>query len=333
MNDALEKLARSLDKFNELFPSWESFAIYFAIALLGLETFICVRQWRLRTAFLTATGNNYPTRSDKLKGTAAYNLVHCMWSLGRVFYIYTFKGIPFLWNLAGKFQVAYLPAISPRANDFLQNLIFVLACGVAYLLLHAPDYSGQMLMKNENAIKNLRQRWTIKNFFKDISTGHTVYPVMILCLVEILAIKTFSARVTRILQLSAMVLQIIFVIFYPMLSQPKERDLVQLEDETLVASIIEIAETAKMKKLKGIYVSEGPLDDVEQGVQVFGWPRKNNIVIHRSILNEFTPEDVKALVTRALGGWQKNISFASFFCSNVSTHLHLLPGPTRRTTN
>ena len=78
-------------------------------------------------------------------------------------------------------------------------------------------------------------------------------------------------------------------------------------------------------KLKNIYIGSGPLPiNIEDGVQNFGWPRQNNLLIHESLIKRCTEEDIEALAAQQLGCWFYGNNIRAFFVSQVRPLAHVI---------
>jgi hypothetical protein len=298
---------------------WRRFAIYAAAIICIVEVCACVRQIRRRRSTVP---KNAPVKNDIVIGNAVYNFAHAANVFNRVWIVLIFELVPWLWISVGQLQTAFLPAMSTRMTDFTQCLLFFVACGLIYFPLHFLDAAQYFCFIGESFFKDTFRTFTPKQIIHNMANGRPVYIVLFLAILTTVVTKPFSARITPVILPAITTLQLLFIILYSLVSQPRQRTLTALEDEVLVEAMTELATAAKFP-LKNIYVSNAPLSDAdieEQGVYVCGWPRKTRIVVNKRMLSEFSPEDNLALLSRALGVWKASISLRSFYMSQVRLH-------------
>lgn len=288
---------------------WRSFSIYAAFFILLLELAINVRQWRLRTR----TSPPDVSRHDIVKGTVIYNILRSLFSYSRLLILVEFELVPWLWLSTSQLENEFMPVMSEGTADFYHCLFFFVLSAFFYFLLHLLDFAQFFCFKGENPFASLFKKWTPKQIIPDVAAGRSVYIVLYLTIIVTLIAKLFVARVTHVVLLTMTIYHVVFIILYPLLSQPKEASLTVLEDEVLDVAITELATTAKLP-LKNIYVSNAQLADenLESGIEICGWPRKNFIVVNKRILAEYTSEDILALLARELGFWKKGFPITSF---------------------
>lgn len=295
---------------------WKTFSIRSAYIILFIELYVCIRQWRLRTAKMP---KDAPAQNDIVRGRVAYNMFHSALSAGRVALIIGFELVPWLWISIGQLQDAFSPTMSERMADSVQCAGFFVACGLFYMLLHLLDFGLLFCFKGESGIKTLFHNWTPSNIVKSMASGRPVSIVLFLSMIITLITKLFAARTTPILRPILLTIQLLFIIFYPLVSQPHKSTLTPMEDEVLVEAMTELATTAKFP-LKSIWISDQVLSDAkleDEGVRVSGWPRKNHIVVNKRMLSEFSSEDTMALLAYALGAWKTSVHLRKFFIAQV----------------
>lgn len=296
---------------------WKKFSIRSAYIILFIELYVCIRQWRLRTAKLPKDAQ---VKHDIVRGRVAYSMFHSALSAGRVALIIGFELVPWLWISIGQLQNAFLPAMSERMTDLVQSAGFFVACGLFYMLLHLLDFGLLFCFKGESGIKTLSRNWKLTNIAKNLASGRPVSIVLFLCMITTLITKVFVARITPILLPTLAIIQLLFIIFYPLVSQPHKSTLTLMEDEVLVEAMTELATTAKFP-LKNIWISDKALSDanLEEGVSVCGWPKKNHIIVNKRMLSEFSSEDTMALLAYALGAWKTSVHIKKFFMAQVDS--------------
>jgi hypothetical protein len=178
-------------------------------------------------------------------------------------------------------------------------------------------------MKKENPLENFYRGWTLKRMAHDFTHGRPVYVVLFMMMIGTVAVKTFSARVTRHLLVASLVFQALFIILHIRNSRPRMFDHILLDDEVMVTAITELATIAKVP-LEGIYTTDGPLLEIEEGIKVSPWPKKNRIIIHKKLIEELSKKDIMALAAHAIG---KRHTSICFFIMSQASFLFCLPIP------
>ena len=123
--------------------------------------------------------------------------------------------------------------------------------------------------------------------------------------------------------------QIAYTILQPLLSQPSGKNLSSMEAGETRDAIHELATMAGFP-VKQIYVAEGALDGVQTGVQAWGWPRKSYITVHKEILEQYTTNDITALLAQELGAWKHSNGFRLFAVGQVNA-IQIIPPVSRWT--
>ena len=112
------------------------------------------------------------------------------------------------------------------------------------------------------------------------------------------------------------ILQLAYIILYPIFMLPRAKTLSPLEPGKLKESLEELAKNVGFP-LKNIYVVDNVLYDARVALQAWGWPRKTYIVIHKSFLEEYQAEDIVALLAQEFGCWKFSNGMRVFVVGQV----------------
>jgi len=183
------------------------------------------------------------------------------------------------------------------------------------------------LYKGESSA-DARPVWKWSNVWTDATNGKPVPAVLLLFCFNTLLFKALGMRLGGNLYFALTMLEInVPFILYPIYLQSRIQRVSQLELGELRLSIEGTASKVKFP-LKNIHIITGPLGNLEKGVQLMGWPKKNSVCIHEALLSSLSNDEVTALVASRLGDWKRCVSlitygFSIIFFSNLFTYVML----------
>jgi STE24 endopeptidase len=298
--------------FTKNVAAWAAFAIF------ALESLINFRQAHLqyvqRHQSPTSGDESAVQRLQRARATVILRTMKASHSMLLVLLFVNMDVGPWLWDLVGDVQITFLPSFT---NEFWRSCLFLASCLFIYVAWSGPNIIIRSMTLREGVRESFAAHrgstWRLHEL-----TGDNVVPTVLLFV-------TLSVLFCQVLQINFnqhyvkifAAAQLEFVLIYPVVNQPKKENLLLMKPGNLKDEIHNIAAGAKLK-LKNIYIGSGPLPtDIEDGVQNFGWPRQNNLLIHESLIKRCTEEDIKALAAQQLGCWFYANNIRSFIVSQV----------------
>jgi len=176
-----------------------------------------------------------------------------------------------------------------------------------------------MLVFKENALQEWRKSRG-KSMVREMVKGRPMQMVLDLTAVSLLLLQAFGKRMDRTYFITIVMLQFTFLVLYPILNQPCGNGLSELEPGKTREALEELATIAKFP-LKNVYVLQGETQELM--VQTTGWPRQRNIIIHSTLIENSSTEDIVALTAQRLGWWKNGMWFAQLIVSQVHISLQL----------
>lgn len=224
--------------------------------------------------------------------------------------------VPWLWRVVGSYQTKYLPSLG---SEFWRSSLFLFACGLIYMAFErlVSFIKPWWLMDSPTLESRSTRRWD--QVISDITKGKPMPAVLMTFCFDILLFKAVSWKMQGTPFFFLTMAQInSVVILYPIYLQYRIGQQSPMEPGTLKDAIEESAAEIKFP-LKSINVTTGPLESLDQGVQVLGWPRKSKIAIHESILDNFNDQEIMGFLLSRFGDWKACISLISFTFSMVNS--------------
>lgn len=296
---------------------WVSFAIF------ALESLINFRQGRLQDC----QWQQNATKGDRSNGAlqrpqdiqrARTKVIFRTMTAGHfmllVLLFVKMDVAPWLWDLVGDFQTAFLPTLT---NEFWRSCLFLIFCLFIYVALNLPNFIFRSMILKDDVMANIAAGWKPTWRLHDLARDNVMPTVLLFVTVSDLFYQACGFKFNKFYVPVFAAAQLMFGILYPIMTQPNTKQLSLLEPGNLNDEIHELALSAKLK-LKDIYVSSGPLPkNIEDGVQTFGWPRMKYLSIHESVIDQCTEEDIKALTAQQFGCWTYGNNVRAFIASNV----------------
>lgn len=225
-----------------------------------------------------------------------------------------FDAVPWLWHMVEAYQTQYLPSLG---SEFWRSSLFLLACGLIYMAFDgALSLLRRWIFKGESSV-DARPVWKLSHVWKDATNGRPVPAVLLLFCFNTLLFKVLGGKLGGTLYFALTMLEITGpFILYPIYLQSRIQRVSPLEPEELKFSIEGAASEIKFP-LKSIYIIKGPLEGLEKGVQLFGWPKKNSIGIHEALISSLSNDEITGLVASRLGDWKRCVSLITYSFSVV----------------
>jgi STE24 endopeptidase len=288
-------------------------AIFSALAIYVTECFLIWRQSRARTL---AQGHedaaNKRSRSWQTNSALLLYLV----SVESV----ALDAVPWLWHLVEAYQIQYLPSFG---SEFWKSSLFLLACGLIWMAIDSALSLLRMWFYKGESSADARPVWRWSNVWIDAVNGKPVPAVLLLFCFNTVLFKALGGRLggNWYFALTMVEINVPFVL-YPIYFQSRIQQVSQLEDGELRLSIEGTASEIKFP-LKNIHIITGPLEGLEKGVQLIGWPRKNSICVHEALLSSLSNDEITGLVASRLGNWKRCVSLITYGFSMVGSTLPL----------
>ncbi|PMD26578.1 hypothetical protein NA56DRAFT_654391 [Hyaloscypha hepaticicola] len=221
---------------------------------------------------------------------------------------------PWLWDLVGDFQITFLPSFT---NEFWRSCLFLASCLFIYLAWSGPNFIIRSMALREDVRESFAVRWASTWRLHELAGDNVVPTVLLFVTLSVLFCQVLQLNFNKNCIEIFAAAQLAFVLIYPIVNQPKKENLLLMKPGNLSDEIHNLAASAELK-LKNIYIGSGPLPtNIEDRVQNFGWPRKNNLLIHESLIKRCTEEDIKALAAQQLGCWFYGNNIRAFFVSQI----------------
>jgi hypothetical protein len=201
--------------------------------------------------------------------------------------------VPKLWALIAGVQEAHFGPLYDSGWD--RSYLFLLACYFIYPILKIPNflYRVVILERGSRAISPHDERAILGSTM--LSSKDDQWPLLLSWLPSPLYYKIFEKKLNGSIVLWVAGFQVTYTILQPLLSQPRGKHLTPMGAGETRDAIHELATTAAFP-IKEIYVTEGVLHGVQTGVQAWGWPRKTYITVHKETLEQYTTNDITALL-------------------------------------
>jgi hypothetical protein len=194
------------------------------------------------------------------------------------------------------------------SHDFDRSAMFIICCYIAFLLINIPTYLYRILVLKERVIRDFyspkNHNWVVR----DMAKGRPVSAVMFFTGICAWEFKIFGLKFDGNYVIGVGLCQLLFVILYPIFTQPKRKSLSIMGPGRTKDAIEEVAATAKFP-LKNTYIID---DQGGQNIQAFGLPRKKCIGIPKTMIEESTTDDIIGLTAHAMGSWKYSNGFRIF---------------------
>lgn len=292
----ISKSSQSLD--GSSFP-WRSTVIYAACAQTLFEHYINIRQTKRSRRSLPANAEDAP---PKILSDVNYYVWNAFHRFLLVLALVGSEAVPKLWTFVRGVQETRLPPLYD--SDWGRSYLFLVACYCMYPVLNIPHFLYRVFVSGEGVLSYFVSRRKRNSLvYAHIAEGRPVATVIVLTAMGTLYYKIFEKKLDGSFVLWVAGFQAVFAILRPILSQPRSKSLDIMWDGETRDAIHELATTAGFP-VKEIYVVEGDLDSVHNGVKTWGWPRKTYITVHKDVMEQCTTDDITALLAQELGSWK-----------------------------
>ena len=311
-------------------------AVWGASAIFALEFLISIRQARLNNRQAREIASQVDGSAQKLQDIklakvklSFRNAIAASFMFLVILFI-QFDLAPWLWASVGNFQTKFLPSFT---NEFWRSGLFVIACVFIYSGLNLWTLTFRWMILKEDIDRTFASRWNSTLRLHEAARGNAMSTALLFMTVVVLCSQASGLKLADHYVLFAA--QVSFVVGYPIAIRPRQKHLSLMEPGTLKDSLTDLSltfcrtfaqknnlkpkQTPKLK-LENIYISDGPMPkDIEDGVQTFGWwPRTKSLVLHRSVLEQCTTQEIMALTANQLGCWTFANNLRVFCIAQVS---------------
>lgn len=228
--------------------------------------------------------------------------------------------VPKLWTAAGRAIYYFGTPQTGELADILRTIWFLLFCYGIYAVLNVPELLIRVLYFKEDVLRVWRAKRKSHQIFHDAAQGRPMHLVILVVVESVIMLQGYGRRIDNQYLIITGLLQLVFALLYPILSQPRMKELTLMEDGKSKSALEELASNAGFP-LKNLYTIEGHA--MTPMIQTTGWPRKANIVINSSLLEECTTENLVALTVQKLGWWSNSSELRQLMISQVCTSCRL----------
>lgn len=254
--------------------------------------------------------------SPKILSDVNYHAWNAFYRFILVLAIVEFEAVPKLWAFVRGVQEAHLPALFD--SDWGRSYLFLVACYCMYPVLNIPHFLYRVFVSGEGLLSYFVYRRRRNSLvYAHIAEGRPVATVVVLTAIGTLYYKIFEKKLDGSFVLWVAGFQAVFSILQPILSQPRGKSLDIMWDGETRDAIHELATRAGFL-VKEIYVVEGSLDSVENGVRTRGWSPKTYITVHKDVMRQCSTDDITALLAQELGAWKHGNGVRLFSVAQVN---------------
>ncbi|CZR53818.1 uncharacterized protein PAC_03700 [Phialocephala subalpina] len=298
-------------------------ALYSAFAIFALKCYINWRQLQVlaRSSSLADSTTKGARAWQSSKETVMGKTVKSFWIFVATINFLCYDGVTQLWTMVETYQTRYMPALD---SEFWRSSLFLLVCFLVYQAFDALlSVLGRITFKEYAALPS---DWKWNELILDVMKGRPIPAVLLLFAVNVLTFKAFGWKIQGNFPFFVFMAQAISpIVLYPLILRSRLHNLASLEPGSLRDAITESAAEIKFP-LKDTNVLTGPLESLEQGVQLLDWPFKTNVAVHEVLLERFTIEEILGLLASRFGNWKLRISlinntFSMIFFGNMFTFM------------